>query len=108
MLSFAHSQLDVNKAQSNLSRNGQSFKNTQIQEGEIPKTENVYSSLNDSAQNGNFSHHNYCNIGPVLGDVVTKSKDFLPPPPPDSLLLYSQGQSVEVPNYHISRKNYFT
>ena len=51
---------------------------------------------NSNSKNDIYSHHNYCNIGPVLGDVVTMSKDYLPPPPPDHMLLVNQKQFNEV------------
>ena len=60
---------------------------------------------NSNSKHDIYSHHNYCNIGPVLGDVVTMSKDYLPPPPPDHMLLVNQKQFNEVS--YCTIMNYF-
>ena len=97
MLSFAHSQLHDKQAQTNLpgacsNHDGNSSQN------QLKRDEEKNSSIPEGNDSNNelFSHHNYCNIGPVLGDVVTMSKDYLPPPPPEHLLLYNQKQCNEV------------
>ena len=99
MISFAHSQLhdphiDLPRGciarentPSSANANGDTAKNLN-NEGQLDGKDDI------------FSHHNYCNIGPVLGDVVTMSKDYLPPPPPDHLLLINQPQYNEPSQYH--------
>ena len=99
MLSFAQSQLDGSHAQFNLSRNNQSFQKESLLPNQMLNTNS--SCGNEPTQNNHFSHHNYCNIGPVLGDVVTQSTDYLPPPPPESLLLYNQEQYNMVLNFNV-------
>ena len=96
MLSFAQSQLDGSPAQLNLSRNTESFQNSSLPPNQMLNTNSPYD--NEPTQNTHFSHHNYCNIGPVLGDVVTMSTDYLPPPPPENLLLYNHEQCNKVLN----------
>ena len=99
MLSFAQSQLDSGQVQSNFSRNSESFQNAPLPPNQMLDKNNTNSNTNGPTQNNNFSHHNYCNIGPVLGDVVTMSTDYLPPPPPENLFLYNQEQCNKVLNY---------
>ena len=94
MLSFAQSQLDSGHAQLNLSRNTECFQKESLEPNQILNTNGSYA--NEQTQNNLFSHHNYCNIGPVLGDVVTLSTDYLPPPPPENLLLYNHEQCNKV------------
>ena len=97
MVSFAQSQLHDTQAQNTLPgecsiRDGNASQNI-VNEGE---KKNVSNPEDKESNNDIFSHHNYCNIGPVLGDVVTMSKDYLPPPPPEHLLMYNQKQCSEV------------
>ena len=104
MLSFAQSQLH----DTNMTLSGE----CKIKEG-APSQANAKENTkkksneddNSNSKHDIYSHHNYCNIGPVLGDVVTMSKDYLPPPPPDHMLLVNQKQFSEV--FYISIMNYF-
>ena len=95
MLSFAQSQLH----DTNMTLSGE----YKIKEGATSLASDNQDTKKISNENGNsnsktdiYSHHNYCNIGPVLGDVVTMSKDYLPPPPPEHMLLVNQKQFNEV------------
>ena len=99
MLSFAQSQLDGSNAQLNISRNTESFQKASLPSSHMINTNSSYA--NEPTQNSYFSHHNYCNIGPVLGDVVTLSTDYLPPPPPENIHLYDHEQCNKVINTSI-------
>ena len=104
MLSFAQSQLH----DTNMTLSGE----CKIKEGAPSQANTKQDTKKNSNEDDNsnskhdiYSHHNYCNIGPVLGDVVTMSKDYLPPPPPDHMLLVNQNQFSEVS--YSSTMNYF-
>ena len=96
MLDFAHSQLSTDQVK------GTSFvceamdpnTSTQIEIGN--KVDSRCYSANEHPESNIFSHHNYCNIGPVLGDVVSMSKDYLPPPPPELLMMENHEQCPQV------------
>ena len=53
---------------------------------------------NDHGAKGyiNYPSHNYCNIGPTLGDVVIASTDHLPPPPIEDQPISMPGVGVQV------------
>ena len=58
---------------------------------------NTYCYGGASTSNQNLSHHNYCNIGPLLGDVVNLNEDQdLPPPPPEMLISNDYQPSIKV------------
>ena len=95
MLSFAQSQLhDTNIIFSDESKIKEGIPSQAIAKQDTKKNSNEDD--NSNSKHDIYSHHNYCNIGPVLGDVVTMSKDYLPPPPPDHMLLVNQKQFNEV------------
>lgn len=64
---------------------------------------NRYCYGDESISNQNLSHHNYCNIGPVLGDVVNLNEDqHLPPPPPEMLMPNDYPPCIEVNTVSLS------
>ena len=64
---------------------------------------NRYCYNDESTSNQNLSHHNYCNIGPVLGDVVNLNEDqHLPPPPPEMLMSNDYQPCIEVNTLRLS------
>ena len=82
MLVFLQSQLAAGETHLSMLDQGPSCQNEPIPESKKYEKDYNHKHSNDAAQSTNYPHHNYCNIGPVLGDVVASSKSHMPPPPP--------------------------
>ena len=103
MLQFAQSQLATSPSRSSTFKPNESFLTTPIQEMKRAVGGNEHVVGNGQTHASNYPHHNYYNIGPVLGDVASSNRDHMPPSSSGMSLTADEGPYLQVVNTFIIR-----